>query len=282
MRHLDDEDIAGLIDGTVNKKERETFLNHLSQCKDCLTVYSETLKFIEDEKAETVPFGERLKITIRRFGESMDALFPKKILIPAGAAVVFALVIGIFLLINSPGPKNHKARAQFIAAGFRQMDSLYTFSPTNNKTNAAVRAGFLTEDLLILTTFPNNEKLKTGLSSRLKEELKTLVPNEIFPSLQPGNPGNIKPMIDTISRRLKEQSLFDLYSLGRFIERSALGTFENKTPGREEMDEYVRIARENNLPPGFFKRFRNVSTVTGADALRGTWKEIKEIFLVLK
>jgi len=262
MRHLDDEDIAGLIDGTVNKKERETFLKHLSECKDCLTVYSETLKFIEDEKAEKVPFGETLKMTFRRLWDSMNALVPKVVWIPA--AVVIALALGIFLLINPPGDDIRNARVQFIADSFKQMDALYTFSPANNKTNAAVRTGFLIEELLTLTTSGNNKELKHNINKRLQAELKTLFGSNISPSAE-----------REIERRLKEQSLYDLYSLGRFIERSALDTFENKTPGQEEMDKYLKIAQDENLPPGFFKRFRNVSTVEA-------WKEIKEIFMVVK
>lgn len=264
MRHLDDEDIAGLIDGTINKKDRETFLKHLSGCKDCLTVYSETLKFIEDEKAEKVPFGETLKMTFRRFWDSMNALVPKVVWIPTAAAVVIALVLGIFLLINPPGDDIRNARVQFIAAGFTEMSELYTFSTDNDKKNAAVRAGFLTEDLAILKTSGGNEELKHNINKQLQAELKTLFGSTIFP-----------PAELDIERRLKEQSLFDLYSLGRFIERSALATFENKKPGQEEMDTYLKIAQAQNLPPGFFKRFRNVSTVE-------SWKEIKEIFLVVK
>jgi len=264
MRHLDDEDIAGLIDGTINKKDRETFLKHLSECKECLTVYSETLKFIEDEKAEKVPFGETLKMTFRRFSDSMNALVPKVVWIPTAAAVVIALALGIFLLINPPGDDIRNARVQFIADSFKQMDALYTFSPANNKTNAAVRTGFLIEELLTLTTSGNNEELKHNINNRLQAELKTLFGSTIFPSAE----------LD-IERRLKEQSLYDLYSLGRFIERSALDTFENKSSGQKEMDTYLKIAQAHDLPPGFFKRFRNVSTVE-------SWKEIKEIFLVVK
>lgn len=265
MRHLDDEDIAGLIDGTINKKDRETFLKHLSGCKDCLTVYSETLKFIEDEKAEKVPFGERLKMTVKNAWESMGGLFPVRIFNPVNiVAMLIVLVIGGYLVFGPPDNGPHDSRVQFIAAGLTEMSELYTFSTDNDKKNAAVRAGFLTEDLAILKTSGGNEELKHNINKQLQAELKTLFGSTIFP-----------PAELDIERRLKEQSLFDLYSLGRFIERSALATFENKRPGQEEMDTYLKIAQAQNLPPGFFKRFRNVSTVE-------SWKEIKEIFLVVK
>ena len=52
MKHLEDEDIARMIEGKISKKERENFLKHLSQCETCLTLYSETLKFVEEDKKE--------------------------------------------------------------------------------------------------------------------------------------------------------------------------------------------------------------------------------------
>ena len=267
MRHLDDEQIAGLIDGTITKKERETFLKHLSGCEECLTVYSETLKFMEEEKGEKVPFGETLKMTFRRFWDSMNTLVPEAVWIRTAAAVVIALVLGIFLLVNPPGDDIRDARVRFIADSVKQMDALYTFSPANDKTNAAVRTGFLIEDRLTLTTSGNNEKLKRNIDKRLQTELKTLFGSDIIP------PAELE-----IEKRLREQSPYapyDLYSLGRFIERSALDTFENKSPGQKEMDKYLKIAQDHDLPPGFFKRFRRVSTIE-------SWKEIKEIFLVVK
>jgi hypothetical protein len=50
MKHLEDEDIGKMIEGTISKKERENFLKHLSECSTCFEVYTDTLKFTMKER----------------------------------------------------------------------------------------------------------------------------------------------------------------------------------------------------------------------------------------
>lgn len=100
MKHLSDEDIARLIDGKPGKKEREAFLEHISDCDDCLTIYTETLKFIESEKQEPAAATNPGFLEIlSRIKNTISSISPVKrwILVPALAALLIA-----FLLIILP------------------------------------------------------------------------------------------------------------------------------------------------------------------------------------
>lgn len=100
MKHLSDEDIARLIDGKTGKKERAAFLKHISDCEDCLTIYTETLEFIEAEKQEptAATFPGPLEI-LSRIKQPVSSIFPGKkwILVPA-----LAILLIVFLLIIVP------------------------------------------------------------------------------------------------------------------------------------------------------------------------------------
>lgn len=273
MRHLDDEDIAGLIDGTIGKKERESFLTHLSQCDDCLTVYSETLKFVEDEKA-----GEKaVSVPVPRFWERLGAIFPKPLLIPAAAVLLIAVAVGIYLFIGPSGNEIQKARVRFITRSFEEMTNNYTLSPGTDKISAAVRAGFIVEDLYVLADSGDSETDKTlnGLLKELRAE------QEIISGIKPET-GDIHETVKALERDIAANSLSTSYTLGRFIERSALDTFENKRPAKEEMEKYITIAAEHPLPEGLVVRFRKIMSAPGADAEREAWNEVKEIFFVVK
>lgn len=46
MSHIEDEDIARMIDGNISKMEREDFLRHFSECDSCLSIYTDALEFL--------------------------------------------------------------------------------------------------------------------------------------------------------------------------------------------------------------------------------------------
>ncbi len=104
MTHLEDEDIARLIDGKLGKEEQEQFLKHLSQCDDCLTIYTETLKFVEQEKRRAawwrrlpLPDFKKIAASLR-----LPKLVPEKRYRWAFAALVILLLVLPFLLTKIP------------------------------------------------------------------------------------------------------------------------------------------------------------------------------------
>ncbi len=281
MKHLDDEDIAGLIDGTVNKKERKTFLKHLSQCKDCLTVYSETLKFIEDEKAVRVPFGEKLKITLQGVWESMGTLVPIKILIPTAAALVFILLITPILLnqLRQTGIRNHQV--EFIAGRVTKTES-YALAPSNDEVYAAVRAGIFVEDLSLLVNISKEKELKTKVAGMLSSQLELFDTEEKSLSRDAAHieKKNFESVVQRIRELLENRSLYGPFQLGRFVEQSILSTFEGKIPGPEVVEEFLQIARkyETKFPVGVFKELNQMKKSTESLEIRKRSGNIRKIF----
>ncbi len=47
--HIPLEDLAQLIDGEIDQKEREGYINHLNTCKECYELLTETLKGMPEE-----------------------------------------------------------------------------------------------------------------------------------------------------------------------------------------------------------------------------------------
>lgn len=50
--HLNDSEIARLIDDRIKPEERDQYLKHISTCKDCFEVYTETIKSLEKEEVK--------------------------------------------------------------------------------------------------------------------------------------------------------------------------------------------------------------------------------------
>ena len=101
MKHLTDEDIARMIDGKIDKQEREDFLHHFSQCHECLALYTETLKFIGAEKQKPAPVKlPRFLSIVPHIERAVDFLFPGKRWVPAlaGLLIILALVTLPFIL----------------------------------------------------------------------------------------------------------------------------------------------------------------------------------------
>jgi hypothetical protein len=78
---------------------------------------------------------------------------------------------------------------------------------------------------------------------------------------------------------LENQALFGPYQLGRFVERSILSSFDNKLPGKKEIEKYLVIAGKSNLPPGVIKDFERLKNTSGVIENREICRDIKEVFL---
>lgn len=281
MSHLDNEHIAGLIDGTITKKERETFLEHLSGCKECLTVYSETLKFIEEEKAENVPFGERLKITVRRFGDSMNALFPQKILIPAAVVLVLIVFITPILLNQIRQAKIREHQVGYIADSVTETET-YALAPSTDEVYAAVRAGIFVEDLSLIVNISKEEMLQTKVAGMLGNQLKLFDTEENALSTDAGHveKTNFETVVQRIGELMEKRSLSDAFQLGRFVEQTTLSTFKGKIPDPAIVDGFLQIARkyEHKFPVGVFKELEKMKKTTESTEVRELSGNIRKIF----
>jgi len=100
MKHLTDEDIARMIDGHIDKQEREDFLHHFSQCHECLALYTETLKFIGAEKQKPAPVKlPRFLGIAPRIAQAVGFLSPGKRWVPALAGLLIILSLLFLPLI---------------------------------------------------------------------------------------------------------------------------------------------------------------------------------------
>jgi hypothetical protein len=266
MKHLQDEDIARMIEGNINKKERRDFLKHLSECDTCLSVYSETFEFIEKEKKD--------KETARGFGWTAGSIFTVKRLIPAAAALIVIVSLGTFALKEIHHREIKNKQIGYIK-NLTEMGS-YPFSPSKNEIYAAVRAGFLVEDLSLLVN-TGEEELRTKIGKMLGSELKAISNNET---------GSLSQDLENIERRirgsLEKRPLAKPFQLGCFLEHSILSTFENEAPKQEDIEKYRRIAQEykDKLPRGVLKGLKKLKTTGRAiEKIRSICIEIKEIFL---
>lgn len=287
MRHLEDEDIAGIIDKTISKKERETFLKHLSQCEMCRSIYSETLKFIEGEEKEkekekekvTVPFGEKIKITASRFGRAIETLIPKKVLVPA-AALILILIITPFFLNHLHQKKIRNAQAGFIADRITDMESI-DFAPSKDETYAAVRAGIFVEDLSLVVQTGDKQELRKKVAGRLNDELNILFKSDaasLFPDLEHMEKKDLENVVQRIRELPEKRSLSELFQLGRFVEQTILSTFADKRPRPGDIQAYLSIARKHQLPVGVSKDLENLGKSTKAGEIREFSRNIRKIF----
>lgn len=282
MKHLEDEDIARMIDGTISKKERETFLKHLSECDTCLSVYSETLKFIEDEEKEKekIPFIEKIKILIRRFWHVTETIFPKKVLIPATAALIFILIITPILVNHFHQQEIRNAQAGFIADRIMDMESA-NFAPSEDETYAAVRAGIFVEDLSLVVQTSGKQELRKKIAGRLNDELKILFKSEaasLFPDLEHIEKKDLEKVVQHIRELLEKRALSELFQLGRFVEQIILSTFADEPPQPEDIQKYLLIARKHQLPVGISKDLENLGKSTKAGEIREFSRNIRKIF----
>ncbi len=280
MRHLEDEDIARLIDGTISKKERESFLKHLSECETCLSVYSETLEFIEEDEKK-IPFTEKIKIPAQRFWQTIETIIPKKVLIPVAAVLIIILLMAPFVLNELHQRRIINAQVGFIADSIEDMET-HAFSTSKNEIYAAVRIGIFVEDLSLLVN-TGEEELKTKITKMLNGELKIFISEKSsFPQyLANIDRKNYETIVQNIRALIEKRSLSELLQFGCFVEHSILSTYENKTPNQEDIDKYQRIAQKykGKLPIGVFKELKKLKPTIEKEKSKNICIAIKQIFI---
>jgi hypothetical protein len=281
MNHLEIEDIGRLIDGNVSKQERKLFFKHLSQCKACLTLYNETLKFIDEEKKSKslLKFPIPGKIPVSGLWQAISTIFTVKRYRLAFAAVIIILVTAPFIVNEFSQLKIKNAQIQYIENRVENIGSA-AFFPSRGKLYPAVRTGIFVEDLSMLIQTDGKQELRLKISQMLGRELKQLSDekNSLLQELAHLKKKNFAAVVQRIEELMEKQSLNDLFRFGRFIGQSIRATFENQIPTWEDIEKYRRIAQKYKLPPGVFKRLDKLKTTTDIKENRDIFLEIEEIF----
>ncbi len=287
MKHLEDEDIARMIEGKINKKEREAFLRHFSECSACFNIYTETLKFVEGEKQRKVPGIEKIKPVLQRFWLAAGTIFPDKRFIPAFASLVIIVLIGIFvinyLLQRAIEIENNKTA--YIEKTFEEIGNrdFHGFSGSKGEIYAALRAGIFVEDLSLVVKAGRKEELKTKIVKMLGRHLTVLAGEEstLLQELANIEKKNVETVVNRIRELMEKRSRDDLFRFGRFVEQSILSTYENKTPKQEDIEKYRRILQKygDTLPLGVFRELKKLETTSGVEESKTRCTAIKEILL---
>jgi hypothetical protein len=274
MTHLKEEDMARMISRKVGKKERKKFLEHLSRCESCHKVFTETLRFFDEEERSE----ELLRLpgySIKkdsRFRQVIDTMFKKPVLVPALAAAIIILSIVPFF-ITGPGPdrlKDKKENLKAFVSGLTSQGS-YNLVESKNRKDSAVCTGIIIEDLFLLVKAPGEEYLSREMAEILSVELRNI-------GLSYMKKENLQKTVDSIEEQLVQHSLSKPYRFGRFLEQTLLDTFDEKKPGEAEIDKYLQMAREIELPPGVVARLEELKKAPGSETIRSLCQEIKKIF----
>lgn len=280
MGHLKHEDMARMIGGNINKRARKKFLKHLSRCQSCSKVFTETLKFFEEEEGEqeevfTLPV---LQKKFPRFLYSVGDFFANKKLRPAFAAVVLILVLlTLPFILTRHGQISDQV--QSIKERFLSPKSAYSFSGSPDEISSALRAGIFIEDLSVVVNHAKDKELKTKIGKRLIIQLRNISPEEtdkLFPN--PEDVGKLKKAVKNIERLIESRSLTEPFLFGRFLERTFLAAFQDKRPLPEDIEKFRQIARRPGLPPAVLIELDKLKTATENDDIKDACEKIEKIF----
>ncbi len=290
MKHLDEEDIARFVDGNVGDDERVEFLNHFSQCDTCFDAYTDALQFMaEQERTKTYrefPIFKALRAV--SFKEIAGVFSKPRVYVPALALLVLVLVLAPLVKHMMTGDKITRAKLHYIEDSLKETrgSDAYSFSPSEDKEriqrSAALRAGFLCEDLQTLLESDAKPSLVDEVVERLSGELRIIFagaadsPGSLLSGLKKEN---FPALVEQIQHRLETRALDGLFSFGRFVEGAILLTFENRCPAKEDIEKYRVIAQQNGLPPGVLKDLDRFANAADARECREICRDIKEVFL---
>lgn len=284
MKHLKEEDMARMIGGDTNKRERKKFLKHLSRCESCNKVFTETLRFFDEEEKdeETLRLPAYETKEDSRFRQVVDVMFKKPVLVPALAAVIIIVLI-VPLFITGPGPNSLKDKRDNTKEFVSEITSQgsYKLSGSKNIIDSAVCTGIIIKGLYLFVKELGDEDLYRQMVEILSVELKHILKDDmdkLFPGLLELERKDLRKTGDSIEEQLTKRSLAESFHFGRFLEQTLLDTFDEISPHKEEIDEYLQIARQLELPPGVIIRLEKLKESRDAETIRNLCKEIKKIF----
>lgn len=270
MTHLSEEDIARLIDGRVSEAERKRMLDHMADCESCLSIYSETVKFLEEE-------GElREVVELDEKGAGNMISMSRRAWIPVAAAILLVIIAYPFLKQILPSDSlsdaviaHHESRIETIGSG-----SGHQFADPNNKVFAAIRIGVWMEDLDGLTRDGKQKENTAKYIDLLIQDLERFLPedNPLLKEVADLDNGNFRDLELKVLLNMKNHNSGELYQLGRFIEKILLTAIDGKTPVIEELPRYLNIAEKFELPQGALRRLSQLSDAQTT----GEFEEIAE------
>jgi len=288
MAHLKEEEIASMAEGNVKGPENEKFLKHLAECETCFKAYTDTLKFVEEERKRgawwrtfRLPGFKTIRGKLRL--PEFRFPIPPKVLVPAAAGLIIVLLAGAYILNELHQKEIRNFQVQHLTSVSTQMDNIgvQSFSGTKGEIMAAFRAGVFVEDLSLLVKVRGQEELTAKTRNRLIEELKTLTieSDDLFRKVGCIERKSYKDIIEQTGELLKRHSYHDLFQFGRFVEQSILSTYADKRL-KVDINKYLQISQTYNLPQGVSKEFRRLDTRTlENNKIREIYIEIKDIFL---
>jgi hypothetical protein len=257
MTHLSEEDIARLIDGKVSEAERKRMLDHMADCDSCLSIYSETVRFLEEE-------GElREVVDLDEKGSGSIINMSRRAWIPVAAMILIAIIAYPFLKQILPSDSlsdaviaHHEARLETIGSG-----SGHQFADPNNKIYAAIRIGMWMEDLDGLTSDGKQKKNTGKYIDLLIQDLERFLPadNPLLKEVADLNEDNFRDAEVKVLLSMKNHDSGELYQLGRFIEKILLTAIDGELPVIEELQRFLNIAKKFELPQGVHRRLSQLS-----------------------
>lgn len=272
MTHLTDENIAQLIDGAVTQQEREQFKNHLSQCDTCLTVYTETAKFMEAEGAQGAQPDAQRPFT-------MQVLTNRRFALPAAAVLVIAVLLVSFFLDQSVYNKIERAQIASISERAAALGGS-AFSGSSHKKYAAARAGILVEQLDGLTGAEDADAAKQTIEKRFSDELTIIFQDgagSIFPIPAPVKEADFDTAVESLQQGLTKHALLPVFQMGRFLEHTLLDTFKGQPPQQEDIETYLNLAREQGFPPEFIEQLSKLKPDLPKKDIHQTCNDAEEI-----
>lgn len=251
MTHLSEEDIARLIDSEVSKGERKRMLDHIADCRECRSIYSDTLKFMEEE-------GELKEVVeLNDTGAGNIISMRPRAWIPIAAAILLVVVAYPFLKQILPSNSlpdaviaHHKERLETIGSG-----SGHQLADPNNKIYAAIRIGMWMEDLEGLTRDGKQKESTSDYKHLLIQDLERFLPedNPLLKEISDINMSNFRDVEVKVLLSMKNHNSGELYHLGRFIENILLTAVNGDVPVIEDLARYREIAVKFDLPQGVLR-----------------------------
>lgn len=113
MKHIEDEDLARLLDGRVSKKERKRLRQHISECSKCFDLYTESLKSIMIEERKESPSPVSGSNTAHIIWKKIRDFFTVKRYRLALAAFLIILMVFLPNVLKELSRRNHREKWAF-------------------------------------------------------------------------------------------------------------------------------------------------------------------------
>ncbi len=248
------EDLAAFADGRLTGAERQRAVEHVADCERCYDIFSEVVRFQEEEEGEEARADDRAAGTplaaVVLHPKSRSWLWPSVGGAVAAAALVLLVAAPLLRDAPPPGPDWDKHRW----AGFLSGDGGQW-----GEQEAAFRLGVLSVDLEVALNAGRADRA-IALTFRLEEALRS------YESADPQRAlyGNLQERLDrgekpaALARRAATARGYlealpmpePYYALGRWVEQGrAAALVGNRRFFRRETRPFLRQLEGVELPP---------------------------------